>query len=165
MGGMLALSGAIVIGPRIGKFKKDGTARAFPGHNIPMAIIGTIILFFCWFAFNAGSTLSASDFRLSIVATNTMIAGAIGGLVAMFYMWIKFGKPDPSMTANGTLAGLVAITAPCAFVNAMSALVIGAVAGILVCLAVPFVETSGSLMIRSVRFLSMVSMASGASYR
>jgi Amt family ammonium transporter len=145
MGGMLALSGAIVIGPRIGKFKKDGTARAFPGHNIPMAIIGTIILFFCWFAFNAGSTLSASDFRLSIVATNTMIAGAIGGLVAMFYMWIKFGKPDPSMTANGTLAGLVAITAPCAFVNAMSALVIGAVAGILVCLAVPFVENKWKL--------------------
>ena len=145
MGGMLALSGAIVIGPRIGKFKKDGTARAFPGHNIPMAIIGTIILFFCWFAFNAGSTLSASDFRLSIVATNTMVAGAIGGLVAMFYMWIKFGKPDPSMTANGTLAGLVAITAPCAFVNAISSLIIGAVAGILVCLAVPFVENKWKL--------------------
>lgn len=140
MGGMLALSGAIVLGPRIGKFRKDGTARAFPGHNIPMAIIGTIILFFCWFAFNAGSTLSASDFRLSVVATNTMIAGAIGGLVAMFYMWIKFGKPDPSMTANGTLAGLVAVTAPCAFINAVSALIIGAVAGILVCLAVPFIE-------------------------
>ena len=140
MGGMLALAGAIVLGPRIGKFKKDGTARAFPGHNIPMAIIGTIILFFCWFAFNAGSTLNASDFRLSVVATNTMVAGAIGGLVAMFYMWVKFGKPDPSMTANGTLAGLVAITAPCAFVNAISAFIIGLVAGLLVCVAVPFIE-------------------------
>ena len=140
MGGMLALSGAIVIGPRIGKFKKDGTARAFPGHNIPMAIIGTIILFFCWFSFNAGSTLNASDLRLSVVATNTMVAGAIGGLSAMFYMWKKFGKPDPSMTANGALAGLVAITAPCAFVNAISAFVIGLIGGILVCLAVPFVE-------------------------
>lgn len=140
MGGMIALAGAIVLGPRIGKFKKDGTARAFPGHDIPMAIIGTIILFFCWFAFNAGSTLNASDFRLAVVATNTMIAGAIGGLVAMFYMWIKFGKPDPSMTANGALAGLVAITAPCAFVNGFSALLIGSVAGVLVCLAVPFVE-------------------------
>ncbi len=140
MGGMLALAGAIVLGPRIGKFKKDGTARAFPGHNIPMAIIGTIILFFCWFAFNAGSTLNASDFRLSVVATNTMIAGAIGGLVAMFYMWAKFGKPDPSMTANGTLAGLVAITAPCAFVNGISAFIIGLVAGLLVCVAVPFIE-------------------------
>ena len=140
MGGMIALSGAIVIGPRIGKFKKDGTARAFPGHDIPMAIVGTIILFFCWFSFNAGSTLNASDFRLAVVATNTMIAGAIGGLVAMFYMWIKYGKPDPSMTANGALAGLVAITAPCAFVNAPSAFFIGAVAGLLVCVSVPFVE-------------------------
>lgn len=140
MGGMIALAGAIVLGPRIGKFKKDGTARAFPGHDIPMAIIGTIILFFCWFAFNAGSTLNASDFRLAVVATNTMIAGAIGGLVAMFYMWIKYGKPDPSMTANGALAGLVAITAPCAFVNGLTSLLIGAIAGILVCLSVPFVE-------------------------
>lgn len=140
MGGMIALSGAIVIGPRIGKFKKDGTAKAFPGHNIPMAIIGTIILFFCWFSFNAGSTLNASDFRLAIVATNTMIAGAIGGVAAMFYMWIKFGKPDPSMTANGVLAGLVAITAPCAFVNAISAFIIGLIGGILVCVAVSFVE-------------------------
>lgn len=140
MGGMLALAGCIVIGPRIGKFKKDGTTRAFPGHDIPMAIIGTIILFFCWFSFNAGSTLNSSDFRLSVVATNTMIAGAIGGLSAMFFMWIKFGKPDPSMTANGALAALVAITAPCAFVNAASAFFIGLVAGILVCFAVPFVE-------------------------
>lgn len=140
MGGMIALSGALVLGPRIGKFKKDGSARAFPGHNIPMAIIGTIILFFCWFSFNAGSTLNASDFRLSVVATNTMIAGAIGGLVAMAFMWIKFGKPDPSMTANGALAGLVAITAPCAFVNGFSSLIIGMIAGMLVCIAVPFVE-------------------------
>ncbi len=140
MGGMLALSGAIVLGPRIGKFKKDGSSRAMPGHNIPMAIIGTIILFFCWFAFNAGSTLNASDFRLAVVATNTMIAGAVGGLVAMFYMWIKYGKPDPSMTANGALAGLVAITAPCAFVNGISAFIIGFIAAILVCVAVPFVE-------------------------
>ena len=145
MGGMLALAGAIVIGPRIGKFKKDGTARAFPGHNIPMAIIGTIILFFCWFSFNAGSTLNSTDFRLSVVATNTMIAGAIGGLVAMFFMWIKFGKPDPSMTANGTLAGLVAITAPCAFVNGISAFIIGLIAGLLVCVSVPFFENKCKL--------------------
>ncbi len=140
MGGMIALAGAIVIGPRIGKFKKDGTARAFPGHKIPMAIIGTIILFFCWFSFNAGSTLNSTDFRLSVVATNTMIAGAIGGLVAMFYMWAKFGKPDPSMTANGTLAGLVAITAPCAFVDGPSSFLIGLVAGLLVCVSVSFFE-------------------------
>jgi len=140
MGGMLALSGAIVIGPRIGKFKKDGTTRAFPGHDIPMAIVGTIILFFCWFSFNAGSTLNASDFRLAIVATNTMIAGAIGGLVAMFFMWVKYGKPDPSMTANGALAGLVAITSPCAFVSAPSSFFIGAIGGLLVCIMVPIIE-------------------------
>ncbi len=140
MGGMLALSSAIIIGPRIGKFKKDGTPRAFPGHHIPMAIVGTIILFFCWFSFNAGSTLNAGDFRLAVVATNTMIAGAIGGLVSMFYMWGRYGKPDPSMTANGALAGLVAITAPCAFVNGISAFIIGAIAGVLVCLSVTFIE-------------------------
>ena len=140
MGGMLALAGAIVIGPRIGKFKKDGTARAFPGHDIPMAIIGTIILFFCWFAFNASGALNSTDFRLAVAATNTMISGAVGGLVAMFYMWKKYGKPDPSMTANGALAGLVAITAPCAYVNGISALIIGVVAAFLVCNAVPFVE-------------------------
>ena len=140
MGGMIALSGAIIIGPRIAKFKKDGTARAFPGHDIPMAIIGTIILFFCWFAFNAGSTLNASDLRLAIVATNTMIAGAVGGLVAMTFMWLRYGKPDPSMTANGALAGLVAITAPSAFVNAFSAFFIGGIAGLIVCFAVPIIE-------------------------
>lgn len=140
MGGMMALAGAMVIGPRIGKFKKDGTPVAIPGHDIPMAILGTIILFFGWFAFNAGSTLNGTDLRLAVVATNTMIAGAVGGLVAMFYMWIKYGKPDPSMMCNGALAGLVAITAPCAFVNGISAFIIGAVAGILVCVSVAFVE-------------------------
>lgn len=140
MGGMLALAGAIVIGPRIGKFRKDGTPVAIPGHDIPMAVLGTIILFFGWFAFNAGSTLSATDFRLAVVATNTMIAGAVGGMTAMTYMWIKYGKPDISMTCNGALAGLVAITAPCAFVNGVSAFIIGLVAGILVCVSVEVVE-------------------------
>lgn len=142
MGGMMALAGAMVLGPRIGKYKKDGTSRAFPGHHIPMAIIGTIILFFCWFSFNSGSTLNASDYRLAVVATNTMIAGAIGGLAAMFYMWGRYGKPDPSMTANGALAGLVAITAPCAFVPAWSAFIIGLVAGIIVCVSVHFIDNT-----------------------
>lgn len=140
MGGVMALAGAIVLGPRIGKFRKDGTAVAFPGHDIPMAIIGTIILFFGWFVFNAGSTMNGDDFRLAIVATNTMVAGAIGGLAGMFYMWIRYGKPDPGMTCNGALAGLVAITAPCAFVNAISAFIIGLIAGILVCVSVRVVE-------------------------
>jgi ammonium transporter, Amt family len=140
MGGMMALAGAIVIGPRIGKYRKDGSVKAFPGHHIPMAMFGTIILFFCWFAFNAGSTLNGSDFRLSVVTVNTMLAGAVGGFAAMMFMWAKYGKPDPSMTCNGALAGLVAITAPCAFVNSISAVIIGLVAGILVCVAVTFIE-------------------------
>ena len=140
MGGMMALAGAIVIGPRIGKFKKDGTAVAIPGHDIPMAILGTIVLYFCWFAFNAGSTMSGTDFRLAVVATNTMIAGAFGGFTAMMYMWVRFKKPDPSMTVNGALAGLVAITAPCAFVNGISSAIIGTIAGVLVCVSVSIIE-------------------------
>lgn len=140
MGGAAALAGAIIIGPRIGKFKKNGKPNVIPGHHIPMAVIGTIILFFGWFAFNAGSTLSGSDLRLAVVAVNTMIAGAVGGLVAMFYVWKKYGKPDVSMTCNGALAGLVAITAPCAFVNTLAAVFIGAVAGILVCVSVYVIE-------------------------
>jgi Amt family ammonium transporter len=145
MGGMLALAGAIIIGPRLGKFRKDGKPNAFPGHHIPMAMFGTILLFFCWFAFNAGSTLNGSDLRLSVVATNTMIAGAVGGTSAMFYMWAKYGKPDPSMTCNGALAGLVAITAPCAFVNSLASVIIGAVAGVLVCISVYVVENKFKL--------------------
>lgn len=140
MGGMIALTGAIVIGPRIGKFTKEGKSVAIAGHHIPMAVIGTIILFFGWFAFNAGSTTNGDDFRIAVVAVNTMIAGAIGGFTSMMYMWFKYGKPDPSMTCNGALAGLVAITAPCAYVNSVAAFFIGLVSGILVCVAVRIVE-------------------------
>ncbi len=140
IGGATALAGAIVIGPRIGRFNKDGTANAIPGHNIPMGILGTIILFFGWFGFNPGSALGFTGaFRdLAIIAAvNTLLAGAMGGIAAMFYMW-WFGptkKPDPGMSVNGVLAGLVAITAPCAFVDTWAALVIGLVAGVLVCWA------------------------------
>lgn len=140
IGGMAALAGAIVLGPRIGKFREDGTPVTIPGHNIPLAILGTIILFFGWFGFNPGSTLAGGDLRIAVVAVNTMMAGAVGGLTAMVYMWITFGKPDPAMTCNGALAGLVAITAPCAFVNAVSAVIIGAVAGVLVCVGALFIE-------------------------
>jgi Amt family ammonium transporter len=139
-GGVTALAGALVLGPRIGKFKKDGTPNAIPGHHIPMAIIGTLILAFGWFGFNPGSTLAGTDLRIGVIATNTMLASAAGAFLAMIVMWLKFGKPDPTMCANGLLAGLVAITAPCAFVNAPSAVLIGAIAGVLVIYSVLFVE-------------------------
>ena len=139
IGGSLALAGALVIGPRIGRFNQDGSANAMPGHNIPMGVLGTIILFFGWFGFNPGSSLAfaGSGHNLAILAAvNTLLAGAMGGVVAMAYMWVlgPTKKPDPGMSVNGILAGLVAITAPCAFVDTWAALVIGAVAGVIVCL-------------------------------
>ena len=140
VGGVSALAGAIALGPRIGKFKADGTPNAIPGHHIPMAVLGTLILAFGWFGFNPGSTLAGTDLRIGVVAVNTMLASVAGSFTAMLYMWIFYGKPDISMSANGMLAGLVAITAPCAFVNTVSAVIIGLVAGILVCWAVFFVE-------------------------
>jgi Amt family ammonium transporter len=140
MGGMAALTGAIVLGPRIGKFAKDGTPRGIPGHNIPMALLGTFILLFGWFGFNAASTLAASDIQFAVVATNTAIAGAFGAVVSMYWITRKTGKPDPGMMANGMLAGLVAITAPCAFVEPWAAAVIGTISGVLVIEAIFFVE-------------------------
>jgi Amt family ammonium transporter len=140
MGGLMALAGAIVLGPRLGKFNKDGSPNAIPGHHIPMAVLGTLILAFGWIGFNGASTLSGGDLRLSVIIANTFLAAAAGGLTAMFTMWKVFGKPDISMTANGTLAGLVAITAPCAFVAPWAALVIGVIGGFLVVGSVFFVE-------------------------
>ena len=142
VGGVTALAGAMVLGPRIGKYNKDGTANPIPGHNIPMGLLGCFILAFGWFGFNPGSTLAGTDLRIAVVAVNTMLASASGALAAMAYMWIRFGKPDPSMIANGFLAGLVAITAPCAFVSSFWAFVIGLVAGLLLCWGVFFVENS-----------------------
>jgi ammonium transporter, Amt family len=139
-GGVAALVGAKVLGPRLGKFRKDGKPNAIPGHHIPMAVLGCFILAFGWFGFNAGSTLAGTDLRIGVVATNTMLASASGAFFAMIYMWMFYGKPDISMAANGLLAGLVAITAPCAFVNSVSAVIIGAVAGVLLCVSVLFVE-------------------------
>ena len=140
VGGVAALAGAIVLGPRIGKFGKDGTPNAIPGHNIPMAIAGTFILAFGWFGFNAGSSLAGTDLRIAVIAVNTMLASAAGAFSAMLYVWARYGKPDPSMLANGMLAGLVAITAPCAFVNSVSAVAIGAIAGVIVVVSVFFIE-------------------------
>jgi Amt family ammonium transporter len=139
-GGAAALAGAIVLGPRIGKFDKDGKPRGIPGHHIPMAMLGTFILLFGWFGFNAASTLASTDTQFATVAANTAIAGAFGAVTAIFYITKRTGKPDPGMMANGMLAGLVAITAPCAFVTPASAAIIGAVAGVLVIESVFFVE-------------------------
>ena len=139
-GGVAALVGAKILGPRQGKFRADGTPNALPGHDIPMAIVGCFILAFGWFGFNAGSTLAGGDLRIGVVATNTMLASASGAFASLLYMWFAYGKPDISMAANGLLAGLVAITAPCAFVNSVSAVIIGLMAGILLCLGVFFVE-------------------------
>ena len=140
-GGVIALVGAWILGPRIGKFNKDGSANPIPGHNIPMAVVGTFILAFGWFGFNAGSTLAGTDLRIGVIATNTMLASATGALAATLWMWlVRTKKPDPSMMFNGMLAGLVAITAPCAFVNSVSACIIGLIAGVLVVESVYFVE-------------------------
>jgi Amt family ammonium transporter len=140
VGGVAALAGAWVLGPRIGKYTKEGKAVAIPGHHMPMALAGTFILAFGWFGFNPGSTLSGNDLRIGVVATNTMLASASGGIAAMLTMFAISKKYDPGMTANGFLAGLVAITAPCAFVNPAIAYFIGAVAGVLVVGSCLFVE-------------------------
>jgi Amt family ammonium transporter len=132
VGGVAALAGAIVIGPRIGKYGKDGTVNTIPAHNIPMALLGCFILAFGWFGFNPGSTLAGTDLRISVIAVNTMLASASGTLLSTLYVKMQTGKWDPGMMANGMLAGLVAITAPCAFVNSLSAVIIGAISGILV---------------------------------
>ena len=132
-GGVLAFVGARMIGPRIGKYNKDKTPNAIPGHNIPMVVLGTLILAFGWFGFNAGSTLSGTDLRFPVVAFNTMIASCASTLTATLWIWfIRGRKPDVSMMCNGLLAGLVAITAPCAFVSPMGGMIIGLLAGVLV---------------------------------
>jgi Amt family ammonium transporter len=139
-GGVTGLAGGIILGARIGKYNKDGSANAIPAHNVPMVVLGTFILAFGWFGFNPGSTLAGTDLRIGSIATCTMLASAAGSLSAILYMWVFFGKPDPTMACNGMLAGLVAITAPSAFVNPLGAVIIGAIAGVLVIWSVLFVE-------------------------
>jgi Amt family ammonium transporter len=144
VGGVAALAGAKVIGPRLGKFGKDGKPHALPGHHIPMAMLGTFILLFGWFGFNAASTFAATDITFATVAANTAIAGAFGAVATMLYcMFFRGKKPDPGMMANGMLAGLVAITAPCAFVTPVAAMAIGVIAGVLVVESVLFIEKRG----------------------
>ncbi len=139
-GGALALITAIMIGPRIGKYGPDGKVNPIKAHNVPMVMLGTFILAFGWFGFNAGSSLAGSDGRIGIIATNTMLASAAGAVATMLYLWFTTGKPEPTMLCNGMLAGLVAITSPCAFVTPLSAVVIGLISGVLVVLSVNFFD-------------------------
>jgi Amt family ammonium transporter len=142
VGGMAALIGTLILGPRHGKYGIDGKPKAIAGHNIPLASLGVFILWFGWFGFNPGSTLGISDGGMSVgrVAINTNLAAALGGIAAMMTVWYRFGKPDLSMAMNGALAGLVAITAPCAFVEPWAACLIGFSSGILVVLGVELLD-------------------------
>jgi len=139
VGGWAALAGAIVLGPRIGKYAKDGSIKPILGHNIPLAALGVFILWIGWFGFNPGSTTAANK-DIAMIFVNTNLAAAAGAVFAMFTSWIKFGKPEISMSLNGALAGLVAITSPCATVTPLSAIIIGAIAGIIVVLSVLFFD-------------------------
>ncbi|SFL44513.1 ammonium transporter [Halanaerobium salsuginis] len=140
VGGWAALAGAIVLGPRIGKYNKDGSANALPGHNLLMAALGVFILWFGWFGFNPGSTVAGTDLSIASIAVTTNLAAAAGATLSMAVSWIKYGKADVSMTLNGALAGLVAITAGCASVGNFAAIIIGALAGIIVIYAVEFFD-------------------------
>ncbi|HEY7528108.1 MAG TPA: ammonium transporter, partial [Candidatus Deferrimicrobiaceae bacterium] len=140
IGGWAALAGILMLGPRIGKYGSGGKVNAIPGHSMTSAAIGVFILWFGWFGFNPGSTMAADGASIAHVATTTNVAAAAATVASMITAWILFGKPDFGMTLNGCLAGLVAITAPCAFVSVPSSLIIGLVAGVLVVLAVLFFD-------------------------
>jgi Amt family ammonium transporter len=139
IGGWVALAGAIVLGPRIGKFTKEGKVKPIPGHNLPLAALGLFILWLGWFGFNPGSTTAANK-DIAMIFVNTNLAAAAGAILAMITVWIKFRTPDAGMSLNGALAGLVAITSPCATVTPLSAVIIGAVAGVIVVLSVLFFD-------------------------
>jgi Amt family ammonium transporter len=139
-GGTMSFFLARELGPRQGKFAPDGTARAIPGHSLPLVVLGTFILAFGWFGFNPGSTLAGTETHIAIIAVNTMLASGAGATSAYAYTKLRYGSPDVSMMCNGLLAGLVAITAPCAFVTAPSAVFIGVIAGVLVVRSALFIE-------------------------
>jgi Amt family ammonium transporter len=139
VGGWAALAGTLVLGPRLGKYAKDGTIKPILGHNMPLAALGVFVLWLGWFGFNPGSTTAATK-DIAMIFVNTNLAAAAGGVLAMLVSWMKFGKPDMGMSLNGALAGLVAITSPCATVLPMSAVIIGAIAGIIVVFSVLFFD-------------------------
>ena len=140
IGGWAALTGIWLLGPRLGKYTKDGKINPIPGHSMTSAVIGVFVLWFGWFGFNPGSTMAADWASIAHVAVTTNTAAAMGSIMALLMMWWITGKPDLSMSLNGGLAGLVAITAPCAFVSMGSAVVIGAIAGVLVVASVFFFD-------------------------
>lgn len=141
VGGVAALAGTLILKPRIGRFNKDGSANAIAGHNIPIAALGIFILWFGWFGFNSGSQLGVgAGSEISMIALNTNLSAAAGCIMAMISVWVLFGKPDLSMTMNGALAGLVGITAGCAFVEPWAAILIGAISGILVVVSVVILD-------------------------
>jgi Amt family ammonium transporter len=140
VGGIAGLAGAIVLGPRMGKYRANGTPVAIPGHHIPMAIVGCLVLFFGWFGLNAGPAMADGGIRFGIIVVNTMLAGVSAAVAAMCYVWFVYGKPDLSLIANGLLGGLVAVSASCAFVSPFGAIMTGLVAGLLCCASVFFVE-------------------------
>jgi len=143
VGELLGLVGAMVIGPRVGKYVQNGsglTARAIPGHSLPLASLGVFILWFGWFGFNAGSTVAGTDLSIALIALNTNVAAAAGAVGALFTAWIWFRKPDPTFALNGAIAGLVSITAGCAFVAPAMAVLIGLLGGVLVVLSVELLD-------------------------
>ncbi len=143
VGGFMGLAGAIVLGPRIGKFDRNGKARAIPGHSMTLAALGVFILWFGWYGFNAGSTLSALELRSAIIAVNTTLAASAGAVSSLIVIHARTKKLDVGMALNGAIAGLVGITAPCAWVEAWAAVVIGAIAGAIVVFGVLFFDRIG----------------------
>jgi ammonium transporter, Amt family len=139
-GGLTALAGTLVLGPRIGRFKRDRVVGALPGHNLPMAMVGTLILAFGWFGLNCGSTLAGADPRIALIAVNTALAGATGALAALLSLWHRFKKPDVTVACNGLLGGLAAISGSCAYVSPLAAAIIGLLSGLLVVTAVLALE-------------------------
>ena len=140
VGGFAALACVMILGPRKGKYQKDGSMRPIPGHNLPLATIGVFLLWLGWFGFNGGSVLSADPALVSFVFVTTALAAAAGGVVSMLVSWLALKKPDLSMALNGVLAGLVGITAGADVVNPGSAIIIGGIAGIIVCFSIIFFD-------------------------
>lgn len=139
VGGFITLVAAALVGPRIGKYNKDGSANAIPGHSLTLGALGTFILWFAWFGFNCGSTLGVND-EIGHIAMTTNLAAAAGGLTTMFFTWIRYGKPDVSMTMNGILGGLVGITAGCQVIGLYESIIVGILSGLTVSLLVPFID-------------------------